>query len=188
MNRRTKRGLKLAAAAIFAALLVAITVNAAVDFWMPQAELKESSQPPVSPAEPASLQMPLAAQPLPAPPFPQQPAAASAPPQWNQPLFEPKFDGPGVAGSGVARGGGALQTFTAPDFSNALNQFAPLSQVQPPSFSLPGADPAPVSIRPIFGGKSGGVESGALGAAGNLSGAGSAVGGAASGAGSLLKR
>jgi hypothetical protein len=183
MTHRTKRGLKLAAAAIFAALLVAITFNAAVDFWMPQAELKESSQPPVSPAEPASLQMPLAAQPLPAAPLPQQPAAASAPLQWNQPLFEPKFDAPGFA-----RGGGAAQTFTAPDFSNALNQFAPLSQIQPPSLSLPGADPAPVSIRPIFGGKSGGVESGALGAAGNLSGAGSAVGGAASGAGSLLKR
>jgi hypothetical protein len=184
MNHRTKRGLKLAAAAIFAALLVAITVNGAVDFWMPQAELKESSAPPVSPAEPATLQMPLAAQPLPAAPLPQQPAAASAPPQWNQPLFEPKFDGPGFA-----RNGGGAQTFTAPDFSNALNQFAPLSQIQPPSLSLPGADPAPVSIRPIFGGKSGGVESGALGAAGNLPGAaGSTVGGAASGAGSLLKR
>ena len=183
MNHRTKRGLKLASAAIFAALLVAITVNGAVDFWMPQAELKESSAPPVSPAEPASLQMPLAAQPLPAPPWPQQPAAASTPPQWNQPLFEPKFDGPGFT-----RGGGAAQTFTAPDFSKALNQFAPLSQIQPPSLSLPGADPAPVSIRPIFGGKSGGVESGVLGAAGNLSGAGSAVGGAASGASSLLKR
>lgn len=183
MNRRTKTGLKLAAAAIFAALLVAITVNAAVDFWMPQVELKESSQTPVSPAEPASLQMPLAAQPLPAAPLPQQPAAASAPLQWNQPLFEPKFDGPGFT-----RNGGAAQTFTAPDFSNALNQFAPLSQIQPPSLSLPGADPALVSIRPIFGGKSGGVESGVLGPAGNLSGAGSTVGGAASGASSLLKR
>ena len=37
MTERTKRGLKLAAAAIFAALLVAITFNAAVDFWTPQA-------------------------------------------------------------------------------------------------------------------------------------------------------
>jgi hypothetical protein len=115
--------------------------------------------------------------------LPQQPTAASAPLPWNQPLFEPKFDGPGFA-----RNGGGAQTFTAPDFSNALNQFAPLSQIQPPSLSLPGADPALVSIRPIFGGKSGGVESGVLGATGNLSGAGSAVGGAASSAGSLLKR
>jgi hypothetical protein len=104
-------------------------------------------------------------------------------PQWNQPLFEPKFDGPGVV-----RGGGS-EGFTAPDFNNVLNQYAPLVQVLPPSVSLPGADPAPVAIRPIFGGKSGGVESGALGAAGSLSGtAGGAVGGTASGAGSLLNK
>src|ERR1700682_1649171 len=117
MNYRTKKGLKLVAAAIFAALLVAITVNGAVDFWIPQAELKDKFALPkeaAAPAiEPASLQMPPATQPLPAPPLPQQPTAASMPPQWNQPLFERKFDGPGVAGSGFARGGGA-QTFTAP--------------------------------------------------------------------------
>ena len=166
--------------------------NGAVDFWMPQAELKDTPAPPkeaAAPAiEPALLQMPPAMQPLPAPPLPRQQTAASTPPPWNQPLFEPRFDGPGVAGSGVARGG-AAQTFTAPDFSNALNQFAPLSQIQPPSLSITGADPAPVSIRPIFGAKSGGVESGVLGATGNLTGtAGGAVGGATSGAGSLLRR
>ncbi len=187
MTQRTKRGLKFAAAAIFAALLVAITLNAAVDFWTPQAELKAPPAPTkeaAAPAiEPAALQMPLTAKPLPAPPWPEPPPAKQAQPQWNQPLFEPKFDGPGAARSGGA------QTFTAPDFSNALNQYAPLGQVLPPSLSLPGSDPAAVSIRPLFGGKSGGVESGALGAAGSLPGtAGSAVGGATSGASSLLKR
>jgi hypothetical protein len=193
MTQRAKTGLKLAAAAVFAALLVAITLNAAVDFWTPQAELKNPPAPvkeAVAPAvEPAALQVPLTAKPLPAPPWPEQPAAKQAQPQWNQPLFEPKFDGPG------ARSGGT-QTFAAPDFSNVLNQYAPLGQVLPPSVSLPGSGPAPVSIRPIFGGKSGGVESGALDAAGGLAGtagsvtgtAGSTVGGAASSAGSLLKR
>jgi len=44
MTARTKKGLKLAAAAIFAALLVAITLNAAVDFWTPQAELKDPAR------------------------------------------------------------------------------------------------------------------------------------------------
>jgi hypothetical protein len=184
MNRRTKRGLKLAAAAIFAALLVAITFNAAVDYWMPQAELKA---PPVSPKEaaapaiePATLQLPLATQPLPAPPLSQRPAAATQP-QWNQPLFEPKFDGPGVARSGGSQG------FTVPDFSNVLNQYAPLGQVLPPSLSVTG-DPAAVSIRPIFNTKSGGVEGDALGAAGSLPGVGSTVGGAVSGAGALLNK
>lgn len=179
MTQRTKRGLKFAAAAILAALLVAITVNVAVDFWTPQAELKN----PAPVIEPASLQMPPATQPLPAPPLPEWPAAAVQP-QWNQPLFEPKFDGPGFV-----RGTGGTQGFTAPDFSSVLNQYAPLGQVLPPSVSLPGSDPAAVSIRPLFGGKSGGVESDALGAAGGLTGtAGSTVGGVTSGAGSLLKR
>jgi hypothetical protein len=184
MTQRTKRGLKLAAAAILAALLVALTVNVAVDFWTPQAELKDPPAPSkeaVAPAiEPTALQMPLA-QP-PAPPLPQQPAAASTQP-WNQPLFEPKFDGPGAA-----RSGGSAQSFTVPDFSNTLNQL-PLSQVLPPSVSTPGSDPTGISIRPILGTKSGGTDSGALGAAGGIiSGAGSAVGGATSGASSLLKR
>ena len=183
MTQRTKRGLKFAAAAFFAALLVAVTINAAVDSWTPQVELKNPPAPPKEAVEPASLQVPLAARPLPAPPWPEQPAAKQAQPQWNQPLFEPKFDGPGVAPSG-----GGAQTFTAPDFSNVLNQYAPLSQVLPPSVSL-GSGPAPVSIRPIFGGKSGGVEGGALDAAGGLTGtAGGTVGGVTSGAGSLLKR
>jgi len=61
--------------------------------------------------------------------------------------------------------------------------------VLPPSVSATGSDPTGISIRPLFGGKSGGVESGALGAAGGaLSGAGSTVSGATSGASSLLKR
>jgi hypothetical protein len=191
VTQRTKRGLKFAAAAFFAALLVAITINAAVDSWTPQVELKN---PPAAPKEaaapaiePASLQVPLTARPLPAPPWPEQPAAKQAQPQWNQPLFDPKFDGPGLG-----RNGGGAQTFTAPDFSKVLNQYAPLSQVLPPSVS-PGSGPAPVSIRPIFGGKSGGVEGGALDAAGSLAGTagstvGGTVGGVTSGAGSLLKR
>jgi hypothetical protein len=179
VTQRTKRGLKFAAAAILAALLVAITVNVAVDFWTPQAELKN----PAPAIEPASLRMPPATQPLPAPPLPQQPAAVPAQPQWNQPLFEPKFDGPGAARGGSAQG------FTAPDFSNVLNQYAPLGQVLPPSVSMPGSSPAPVSIRPIFNSKAGGVEGGALDAAGSLPGsAGSTVGGAVSGAGALLNR
>ncbi len=186
MTQRAKRGLKFAAAAILAALLVAITVNVAVDFWTPQAELKNPAPPKeaVAPAiEPTALQIPQPKQ-LPAPPLPQQPAAVPAQPQWNQPLFEPKFDGPGAA-----RNGGGAQTFTAPDFSNVLNQYAPLGQVLPPSVSLPGSGPAPVSIRPLFGGKSGGVEGSALDAAGSLPGsAGSTVGGAVSGAGALLNR
>jgi hypothetical protein len=169
-------------------LLVAITFNAAVDFWTPQAELKDLVAPKeaVAPAiEPTSLQVPLATRPLPAPPLPQQPATASAQPQWNQPLFEPKFDGPAAARSS----GGGAQTFSAPDFGKALNQFAPLSQVLPPSVSVPGSDPTGISIRPIFSGKSGGVESGGLGDAGGVvSGAGSTVGGAASSANTLLKR
>ena len=188
MTQRAKRGLKFAAAAFFAALLVAITINAAVDSWTPQVELKNPPAFPKEAVEPASLQVPLAARPLPAPPWPEQPAAKQAQPQWNQPLFEPKFDRPGVA-----RSGGGAQTFTAPDFSNVLNQYAPLSQVLPPSVSLPGSGPAPVSIRPIFGGKSGGVEGGALDAAGGLTGTagstvGGTVGGVTSGASSLLKR
>jgi hypothetical protein len=186
MNRRARKGLKLAAAAIFAALLVAITVNAAVDFWMPQAELKDTLAPPKEAAaqaiEPASLQNPLATRPLPAAPLSERTAAEAAQPQWNQLLFEPKFDGPGMAR-------GSSQGFTAPDFSSVVNQYAPLSQVLPPSVSATGSDPLLVSVRPIFGGKAGGVESGALGAAGNLTGtAGGAVGGATSGAGSLLNK
>lgn len=181
MTQRTKRGLKLAAAAIFAALLVAVTVNVAVDFWTPQAALNDPPKVAVAPAiEPAAIQMP-ATQPVPPPPSPERSTALQ--PQWNQPLFEPKFDGPGFV-----RGGGSAG-FTAPDFSNVLNQYAPLGQVLPPSVSVPGSSPAAVSVRPIFGGKSGGVESGALDAAGNLSGAaGGAVGGAVSGAGSLLNK
>ena len=185
MTERSKRGLKLAAAAIFAALLVALTVNVAVDFWTPQAELSDPPKAAVAPAvEPAAMQMPAITQPLPPPPSPERSTAVQPP--WNQPLFEPKFDGPGAARGGPQ---GGSQTFTAPDFSNALNQYAPLGQVLPPSVSLPGSDPAAVSIRPIFGGKSGGVESGALGAAGSLPGtAGGAVGGAVSGAGSVLNK
>jgi hypothetical protein len=180
MNLRTKMGLKLAAAAIFAALLVAMTLNVAVDFWTPQAELNEPPKVALAPAiEPTAIQIPPATQPLP----PEQPTAVQPP--WNQPLFEPKFDGPGAARSGP-QGGSA--GFTAPDFSNALNQYAPLGQVLPPSVSMPGADSVPV-IRPIIGGKSGGVESGVMGTAGSLSGtAGGAVGGATSGAGSLLNK
>ncbi len=181
MNLRTKRGLKFAAAAIFAALLVAITVNVAVDFRTPQADLNDPPKVAVAPAiEPAAIQLP-ATQPVPLPPSPKGSTAVQ--PQWNQPLFEPKFDGPGfVRGTGSAG-------FTAPDIGNVLNQYAPLGQVLPPSVSVPGADPAPVAIHPIFGGKSGGVESGTLGAAGNLPGtAGGAVGGAVSGAGSLLNK
>jgi hypothetical protein len=185
MKQRMKNGLKFAAAAIFAALVVAITVNGAVDFWMPQTELKDSAPPKeaaVPAIEPAALQMPLAKQPLPPPPLPGRPAAATTQPQWSQPLFDPKFDGPGIA-----RGG--PQNFTAPDFSNVLNQYAPLGKVLPPSLSVTGSDPAAVSIRPLFGGKSGGVEGGALDAAGSLPGAaGGAVGGVTSGASSLLKR
>jgi hypothetical protein len=186
MNRRTRKGLKLAAAVIFAALLVAITVNGAVDFWMPQAELKDPSEPTKEAAAPAlesdSLQKPLAMQPLPAAPLSER-TADVAEPQWNQLLFEPKFDGPGVARRGSSQG------FTAPDFTSVLNQYAPLSQVLPPSVSATGSDPLLVSVRPIFGGKSGGVESGTLGAAGGLTGtAGSGVGGAVSGAGSLLNK
>lgn len=181
MNLRTKRGLKFAAAAVFAALLVALTVNVAVDFWIPQAELSDPPKVAVVPAiKPAAIQMP-ATQPLPPPPSPERSTAVQ--PQWTQPLFEPKFDGPGIA-----RGPGSAG-FTAPGFSNVLNQYAPLGQVLPPSVSLPGSSPAAVSIRPIFGGKSGGVESGVLDAAGNLSGtAGGAAGGAVSGAGSLLNK
>ncbi len=186
MNRRERKGLKLAAAAIFAALLVAITVNAAVDFWMPQAELKDTPAPPKEAAaqaiEPASLQNPLATRPLPAAPLSERTAAEAAQPQWNQLLFEPKFDGPGVAR-------GSSQGFTAPDFSSVVNQYASLSQVLLPSVSATGSDPLLVSVRPILGGKAAGVESGALGAAGNLTGtAGGAVGGATSGAGSLLNK
>jgi hypothetical protein len=189
MNQRTKKGLKLAAAVAFAVLLVAITFNVAVDFWTPQAELKDPVAPKeaVSPAiEPTSLQVPLATRPLPAPPLPQRPTTASAQPPWNEPLFEPKFDGPAAA-----RGSsGGAQTFSAPDFGKAaLNQFAPLSQVLPPSVSVPGSNPTGISIRPIFSGKSGGVESGGLGAAdGVVSGTGSTVSGAASSASTLLKR
>jgi hypothetical protein len=187
MNQRTKKGLKIAAAAIFAALLVAITFNVAVDFWTPQVEVKDPTAPSkeaTAPAiEPASLQMPLTAQPLPAPPFPEQPTAASAQPQWNQPLFEPKFDGPGAT-----RSGGSTQGFAAPDFSSVLNQYAPPSQVLPPSLSVTGPAPAPVSIRPILDTKAGGMDGGALGVAGNLPGVGSTVSGAASGAGSLLNK
>jgi hypothetical protein len=184
MTARTKKGLKLAAAAIFAALLVAITVNAAVDYWTPQADVKDPAMPAAVPAvELAPLQVPL--QPLPVVPLNEEAAATPGQP-WNQPLFEPKFDAPGAARS--APQGGA-QGFTAPDFSHALNQFAPLSEVLPPSISAPGTDPTGISIRPIFNSKAGGVESGALGAAGSLPGtAGNAVGGATSGASSLLKR
>jgi hypothetical protein len=184
MNRSTQRGLKIAAAAIFAALLVAMTVNVAVDFWTPQAELNEPPKVAVAPAiEPAAMQVPATTQPLPPPPE----RSMAVEPQWNQPLFEPKFDGPGfVRGTGSAG-------FTAPDIGNVLNQYAPLGQVLPPSVSLPGSAPAAVSIRPIFGGKSGGVESGAMDTAGSLSGtAGGAVsgpvGGAVSGAGALLNK
>lgn len=77
MTQRAKRGLKFAAAAILAAFLVAITVNVAVDFWTPQAELKNPAPPKEAVAlaiEPASLQMPPATQPLPAPPLPERPA------------------------------------------------------------------------------------------------------------------
>jgi hypothetical protein len=114
MNLRTKRGLKFAAAAVFAALLVAVTVNVAVDFWMPQAELNDPPKVAVAPAiEPAAIQMPPVTQPVPLPPLPERSTAVQ--PQWNQPLFEPKFDGPGVV-----RGGGSAG-FTAPDFNNVLN-------------------------------------------------------------------
>ena len=179
MNHHTKRGLKFAAAAIFAALLVAITVNVAVDFWTPQAELNDPPKVAAAPAiEPAAMQMPATTLPLPPPPE----RSTAVQPQWNQPLFEPKFDGPGfVRGTGSAG-------FTAPDIGNVINQYAPLGQVLPPSVSLPGADSIPV-VRPIIGGKSGGVESGVMGTAGSLSGtAGGAVGGATSGAGSLLNK
>jgi hypothetical protein len=180
MKQRTKNSFKYAAAAIIAALLVAITVNGAVDFWMPQADLKAPPKEAAVPAiEPAALQMPLAKQPLP-PALPERPPAA-AQPQWTQPLFDPKFDGPGIA-----RGGS--QNFTAPDFSNVLNQYAPLGKVLPPSLSVTGSDPAAVSIRPIFNSKAGGVEGDALGAAGSLPGVGNALGGAVSGAGSLLNK
>src|SRR5437762_5239113 len=153
MTQRAKTGLKLAAAAIFAALLVAITLNAAVDFWTPQVGLNEPAAPAKDAVAPSndSLQMPLATRPAPASLLPEQ-QAATPPPPWNQPLFEPKFDGPGIARGNPQTG---AQGFSAPDFSGALNQFAPFSQVLPPSVLAPGSDPAPVSIRPIFGGKSG---------------------------------
>jgi hypothetical protein len=187
MDQRTKKGLKLAGAAIFAALLVAFTVNAVVDFWLPQADLKDAVAPKeaVVPAiEPTSLQIPFAKQPSPPSPLPQTPATASQP-QWNQPLFEPKFDG---SASTRSSGGGA-QTFSAPDFSKALNQFAPPLQVLPPSISVTGRDPASVAIRPIFGSKAGGTEGDALSAAGNITGtAGNTVGGVTSGAGALLNK
>jgi hypothetical protein len=64
----------------------------------------------------------------------------------------------------------------------------PLTQVSPPSLAAPGADPAIVSIRPIFNGKAGGVEGGAGTLGGALSTGSGAVSGATSGAGSLLKR
>ena len=177
MTARARRGLKLAAAAALAALLVALTVNVAVDFWTPQAELKVPAAPAATPAvEPAALQVPAPMQPLPPPPLPQQPAAAPQP-QWNQPLFEPKFDRPVFT-----RGASGGQAFTVPDFSSVLNQSAPLTQVLPSSISL-SPDPAPVAIRPIFGSKSGGMESGALGTVGGVvSGAGGTVSGATSGA------
>src|SRR6185295_8170876 len=93
MTDRTKKGLKFAAAAIFALLLVAITINGAVDYWMPQADLKDPSL--LMPApEPAALQIPEPARPLPST-LPEQPAATATQPPWNQPMFEPKFDGPG---------------------------------------------------------------------------------------------
>jgi len=182
MNQRTERSLKFAAAAIFAALIVAIAVNGAVDFWMPQTELKDAPAPLNEAVAPAIEPVTLATQPLPAPPLPGQPTSASAQPSWNQQIFEPKFDGPGFAR------GGRSQGFTIPDFSNVLNQYAPLSQVLPPSVSTPGFDPAPISIRPIFNSKAGGVEGGALGAAGNLSGAGNAIGGTVSGVGPALNK
>src|SRR5258706_11287239 len=93
MNRSTQRGLKIAAAAIFAALLVAMTVNVAVDFWMPQAELNDPPKVAVAPAiEPAAIQMPATTQPLPPP----SERSMAAQPQWNHPIFAPKFDWPGL--------------------------------------------------------------------------------------------
>ncbi|HLL27626.1 MAG TPA: hypothetical protein VKT73_08245 [Xanthobacteraceae bacterium] len=188
MTARAKKSLKFAAAAIFAAFLVAITVNAAVDYWMPQAGLKEPAMPSVTPpVDPAALQMPTT-QPLPAAPLPEQDAAIPAEPQWNQPLFEPKFDGPGWTTPGGTRSGGT-QGFATPDFSKVLNQFAPQSQVLPPSIEAPGSNPMPLSVRPIFGSKSGGTEGGALDAAGGLPGAATgAVNGAVSSPTSLLNK
>jgi hypothetical protein len=176
MTTRTKRNLKLAAAAILAAFLVALTVNVAVDFWMPQVAVKA----PAPAVEPAALQLPPPAPPV--APMPKEAAADPAP--WNQPLFDPKFGGPGIARSG----GGAPPSFAAPNLGNILNQAMPLTQVSPPSFAAPGADPAIVSIRPIFNGKAGGVEGGAGTLGGALSTGSGTVSGATSGAGSLLKR
>lgn len=188
MTVRTKRTLKIAAGAIVAALLIAFTVNVAVDFWTPQAELKSPAvrEAIVAPVEPSTLQVPKPAEP-PAAPVLQQSTVAPAQP-WDQPLFDPKFDGPGLP-----RNSGSKQNFSLPDFSSALNPSVPLPQVAPPSFATPGSEPKVISIRPIFNSKAGGVESGAGGVAGDaLSGASGAVsgtvGGATSGASSLLKR
>ena len=185
MSENAKRNLKIAAGVAVAVLLIAITVNGAVDFWSPQVEVKTLAAPSAPPVEPAALQMPPVSQPLPAAPLTER--EASTEPQWKQPLFEPKFDVPNYAPAG--RPGGGAQGFAIPDFSSTLNQFAPPSQVLPPLVSTPGSDPAVVSIKPIFNSKSGGVDSGIGGAAGNVPGTvGNAVGGVTSGAGSLLKR
>jgi len=183
MTESAKRNLQIAAGAVVAAILVAITVNSAVDFWSPQVNLKTPPAPAVPAVEPAALQIPPASQPLPAAPLIER--EASAQPQWNQPLYEPKFDLPNYARGGPH----GSQGFAVPDFGSAVNQFAPPSQVLPPLVSTPGSDPAVVSIKPIFNSKAGGVDSGIAGAAGNVAGSvGNTVGGATSGAGSLLKR
>jgi hypothetical protein len=176
MNQHTKRRLHIAAAAILAALLVALTVNVAVDFWTPQADLRPAQEAAVAPVDPATLNVPKPSE-TPAAPMPQQSVAPAQP--WNQPLFDPKFDGPGLPG-------GKQQSYSAPDFSNALNPSIPLPQVSPPSVATQTAEPNVISIRPIFNSRAGGVDSGAVG--GVLSGAGGTVGGATSGASSLLKR
>jgi hypothetical protein len=183
MSPGTKKGLKIAAGTIVAALVIAFTVNVAVDFWTPQAELKTPAmKDAATPVSPSAMQVPKTAE-LPAPPAPQQTTAASAQP-WAEPLFDPKFDAPGLA-----RSGGARQSYTAPDFGSVLKPSIPLSQVSPPSFVTPGSEPNVISIKPIFNSKAGGVDSGAAGAVGGtLSGASGAVSGATSGASSLLKR
>jgi hypothetical protein len=172
MSRFSSRALKLTVAGICTALLLAVTVNVVADFWTPRTELKE----PASPIKESAMQI-APMQPQTAPqiaPLNEQQVSAPAQWQWNEPLFEPKFDF-----SPTDRRGSA---FTI-DFNRATNPNAILPQVLPPA--LPNSDPSPaISFRPIFGSKAGGVG----GVATDLPSVGGTTSGAAATAGSLLKR
>ena len=176
MGQLSSRTLKLAAAGIGVLLLLAVTINVVADFWTPPIELRE----PPLPVEKSVLQIPqVPPQRMPdVVPLNEQQTSASPQWQWNQPLFEPKFDLPPTTRESSVR---------TLDFSRASSPNANLPEILPPA--LPGSDPARgITFRPIFGSKAGGVEGTALGATNNLPGVGSTTGGAAATAGSLLKR